>query len=90
MHVDLHPPHTAFAGGRQLHYSVATLPLQTWLRRLSWKAGRQGGVAAGWGGGPGRVAGRVRWLAGSGDWPGGKAGQVIGGGWIFGVKNVLE
>ena len=43
--------------------------------------GRQTGwVAAGWGGGPGRVAGRVRCLAGSGDWTGGKAGQVVGGG----------
>ena len=46
------------------------------------------------GGGQGRVAGpgqagRVGWRAGSGGGPGRVAGWVIGGGWIFGVKNVL-
>ena len=35
------------------------------------------GRPAGWGGGWGGGAGGV-------------AGQVVGGGWIFGVKNVLE
>ena len=41
--------------------------------RLSGKEGRQGS------GGQNRVAGRVRWRAGSGDWQGGEAGQVVGG-----------
>ena len=47
--------------------------------------GGLGAVAGwmGWDGGPGRVA------AGSGGGPGQVAGQVIGGGWIFGVNNVL-
>ena len=53
---------------------------------------------------PGVVVGRVGWQAGSGGGPGGEAGQVgrragwgggeegrvVGGGLIFGVKNVLE
>ena len=41
------------------------------------------------GGGQGRVAGLVGWRAGSGGGQGRVAGRVIGGGWIFGVKNVL-
>ena len=61
-------------------------------RQAGW-GGRLGGVAGrvGWrvGGGPGRVAGRVGWRAGSGGGPDRVAGRVIGGGWIFGVKNVL-
>ena len=61
-------------------------------RQAGW-GGRLGGVAGrvGWrvGGGPGRVAGRVGWRAGSAGGPGQVAGQVIGGGWIFGVNNVL-
>ena len=54
-----------------------------------WVGWRSGGMAGRVGGWPGRVAGRVRWLAGSGGGPGQVAGLVIGGGWIFGVKNVL-
>ena len=59
-----------------------TLQTQSWRRRwarLSGREGRQGGVA-----------GRVGWRAGSGGGPGGEAGQVVRGGWIFGLKNVLE
>ena len=41
------------------------------------------------GGGQGLMAGRVGWRAGSGGGPGQVAGRVIGGGWIFRVKNVL-
>ena len=48
------------------------------------------GRQAGWGGGQDRVAGRVGWRAGSGGGQGQVAGWVVGGGWIFGVKNVLE
>ena len=65
--------------------------------RLSGKAGLQGGVAGRVGGGGAWVG----WGAGSGDGPGlvaglfwswarRGAGQVVRGGWIFGVKNVLE
>ena len=99
LHVDLHHTHTTFAGGRGRHKRVAMLATPSWLRRrarLPGKAGRQGAVAgrvrwrAGCGGGPGRVAGRVGWRAGRGGWPGRVEGRVVGGGWIFGVKNVLE
>ena len=58
------------------------------------------GRPAGWGGGQGsggqgdgagQVAGLVGWRAGSGGGQeGGGAGRVVRGGWIFGVKNVLE
>ena len=41
--------------------------------------GRQGGVA-----------GRVEWLAWSGGRLGRVGGQVVGGGWTLGVRNVLE
>ena len=90
LHVDLHPTHTAFAGRRGQHKRVATLPTPSWLRRKARQSGkedRQGGVAGQMGLRAGlwsRVAGRVGWRAGKG------AGRVVGGGWIFGVKNVLE
>ena len=61
-------------------------------KRVGSQAGWGGwlGGMAGWvGGGPGRVAGLVGWLVGSGGGQGQVAGRVIGGGWIFGVKNVL-
>ena len=50
--------------------------------RVGWRAGS--------GGGQGGVAGRVGWRAGWGGGPGEEAGRVVGGGWIFGVKNVLK
>ena len=50
--------------------------------QVLWRAGCCGG--------PGRVAGRVGWRAGWGGWQGGVAGLVVGGGWIFREKNVLE
>ena len=71
LHVDLHHTHTAFAGGRGQHKSVATLATPSWLRRrtrLPGKAGQQGGVA-----------GRVGWRAGSGGGLVGEAGRVGGG-----------
>ena len=83
LHVDLHPTHAAFAGGRGLHQCVATLATPLWLSRrarLSGKACLEGGVAglvgwqAWWGGGPGLVAGLVGWLARSGGWQGRVAG----------------
>ena len=53
---------------------------------MEWLAGWGGGPGeVVWGGGPGRVAGRVWWRA-----RGGGGGLVVRGGWIFGVKNVLE
>ena len=48
------------------------------------------GWRAGWDGGPSGMAGRVERRAGRDGGPGGMAGPVLGGGWIFGVKNVLE
>ena len=42
-----------------------------------------------WSGRQGQVAGRDGWLAGQDGGQGGEAGQVVGGGWIFEVKNVL-
>ena len=74
--------------------------MPSWLRtraRLFGKAGRAGGVAGrvrcrawwgAWPGGVGRVGTRSR--AGSGGGPGWEAGQLVRGGWIIGVKNVLE
>ena len=47
------------------------------------------GRPAGWGGGQGRVAGRVGCEQG-GEGQGGMAGRVVGGRWIFRLKNVLE
>ena len=43
-----------------------------------------------WTAGTMACVGRVGWPARSGGGPGGEAGRVVGGGWIFGVKNVLE
>ena len=57
-------------------------------RQAGW-GGRLGGVAGLVGWRAGWVAGRVGWRAGSGGGPDRVAGRVIGGGWIFGVKNVL-
>ena len=60
---------------------------------MGWQAGwgdGPGAVAGRYCGGPGGVAGRVGWRAGWDGGPGGVAGRVVGGGWIFGVKNVLE
>ena len=56
-------------------------------RQAEWGGGWVGWWA-GWYGGPGRVAGRAGW----GGWQGGMVGsrRMVGGGWIFGVKNVLE
>ena len=87
-------PHT-----QQLHEDEdSTSALQRSRRRGGYGGwqdcqGRQAGRVgwrAGWGGGQGGVAGRVGWRAGWGGGPGLVAGQVVGGGWIFGVKNVLE
>ena len=56
-----------------------------------WPGGVAGRVGwrARWDGWPGRVAGWVGWLAWSAG-RGGAGGRVVGGGWIFRVKNVLE
>ena len=51
---------------------------------LAVSGGWPGWGWAGWDGGQGLVAGLV------GGGLGGMAGRVIGGGWIFRVKNVLE
>ena len=68
--------------------ALSTLATSFWLMRrarLSGKAARQGGKAGlvvagrwggcGWGGGPGRVASRVGWRAGSVGGPGQVAGR---------------
>ena len=87
LHVDLYP---AFAAGLGGHWRFATLATLSWLRRMARQSGKAGrGRQAWWGwakwdGWQGLVAGLV------GDGLGGMAGQVMGGGWIFGVKNVLE
>ena len=51
-------------------------------RRKAWLAR--------WGDRQGGMGSRVRWLAGSGGGQGGRVGRVVGAGWIFEVKNVLE
>ena len=45
---------------------------------------------AGWVGGLGEQVGRVGRRAGWGGGQDGIGGQVVGGGWIFGIRNVLE
>ena len=77
LHVDLHPTHTTFAGGRGLalaYRNASNAVVAEEAGKAVWE-GRQAGPSrvgwrAGWGGGPGL------WLAGSGGWPGRVAGRV--------------
>ena len=53
---------------------------------MGWLGGWGGGPSL-VGGGPGRVAGRVRWWAWSGGRQGEVEGLVIRGGWIFSLQS---
>ena len=71
---------------------VATPAKPSWLKRAIQEAGKAAceGRLAGWGGGQGRVAGRVGWLAGSGSGPGGgPAGSGGGPGRMAGLAGWL-
>ena len=71
-------------------HKTACRQTQAWPQWTELGLGRgQGGVAGLVGGRQGWVAGQVGWQAGSGGGQGQVAGQVIGGGWILGVNNVL-
>ena len=86
LHVDLHPTHTTFAGGRGLalaYRNASNAVVAEEAGKAVWE-GRQAGPSrvgwrAGWGGGQGQVEVLVGWLAG---------GDSLG--WLAGGKRGMD